>query len=534
MSGARRARSVPHALGEVVTAMSAVGEPTRTDFFVSYTKSDEGWAEWIAWQLEEAGYRVVIQAWDFRPGHNFIEEMHRATQSGAKTLAVLSRAYLERPTLAQSEWQAGLREDPSGRARALMPVRVGECEPGGLLGSIVYVDLVDLDEAAARDCLLRGAQDKRARPVRPPVFPGPKPPFPPDPSDDPPPVEPTHSEQTTPPPPWPPPREPGPGVLDRLAKLLRRPRSVAALAAVVLLIAVVIVAVIVWPRADADDPTFTQVGVSPRSLAFGLGADDRLWVADPTQPEAWRLDASEPRVRTGRVFLSESARPAGVAVDTKRNVAWVVDERNDRAWKIDIPNRRVDDWVPVGDGPQAVAVADDVVWVANLDGSVSRIDARNGQLVDRKISISRRLNGIATDGGAVWVIDTRGDIVLRIDADVPTRTPREYPAEGPRSITVEQGAAWAANRDGTVSRIDDSGPPTKIDVGDELCGISVGESGVWVSAPADDRVWRIDPASNETSGEPVQVEDAPCAVAAGHGAVWVANRGDSSISRVEP
>ena len=36
---------------------------TGWDFFVSYTQADRGWAEWIAWQLEEDGYRVLLQAW---------------------------------------------------------------------------------------------------------------------------------------------------------------------------------------------------------------------------------------------------------------------------------------------------------------------------------------------------------------------------------------------------------------------------------------------------------------------------------------
>jgi hypothetical protein len=42
----------------------------KRDFFVSYTQADRHWAEWIAWVLEEDGYRVLIQAWDFVPGSN--------------------------------------------------------------------------------------------------------------------------------------------------------------------------------------------------------------------------------------------------------------------------------------------------------------------------------------------------------------------------------------------------------------------------------------------------------------------------------
>ena len=45
------------------------------DFFISYTKADLPWAEWIAWQLEAAGYTTLLQAWDFRPGSNFVLEL---------------------------------------------------------------------------------------------------------------------------------------------------------------------------------------------------------------------------------------------------------------------------------------------------------------------------------------------------------------------------------------------------------------------------------------------------------------------------
>ena len=48
------------------------------DFFISYTKADQSWAEWIAWQLESEGYTTVIQVWDFHAGSNFVSEMQQA------------------------------------------------------------------------------------------------------------------------------------------------------------------------------------------------------------------------------------------------------------------------------------------------------------------------------------------------------------------------------------------------------------------------------------------------------------------------
>src|SRR5689334_16512978 len=78
------------------------------DFFISYTGNDRTWAEWLAWVLEEAGYSVVIQAWDFRPGGNFVLDMQKATEAN-RTIAVLSSLYLQKP-FPQSEWAAAFAQ----------------------------------------------------------------------------------------------------------------------------------------------------------------------------------------------------------------------------------------------------------------------------------------------------------------------------------------------------------------------------------------------------------------------------------------
>src|ERR1044072_229763 len=69
-------------------------QTTMKDFFVSYNRADRAWAEWIAWQLEEARYTVVVQDWDFRPGTNFVIDMHRAAEDCERTILVLSPASL--------------------------------------------------------------------------------------------------------------------------------------------------------------------------------------------------------------------------------------------------------------------------------------------------------------------------------------------------------------------------------------------------------------------------------------------------------
>jgi tetratricopeptide (TPR) repeat protein len=153
--------------------MTDQASDTRPDFFVSYTGADQGWAEWIAYTLEAKGLKCVIQAWDFRPGANFVLEMQKATSQAERTIAVLSPAYLRKPFPA-SEWSVAFCNDPEGMRRKLVPVRVEECHPEGLLKARVYIDLVGLDETAAATALLNGVAPGRAKPATSPAFPGAK------------------------------------------------------------------------------------------------------------------------------------------------------------------------------------------------------------------------------------------------------------------------------------------------------------------------------------------------------------------------
>jgi tetratricopeptide (TPR) repeat protein len=145
-------------------------EQMKKHFFVSYNGNDKQWAEWIAWILEEAGYSVIIQAWDFRPGSNFVLEMQNATVQAEKTIAVLSNNYLN-ALYTHPEWAAAFAQDPTGQKRTLIPIRVAECENRGLLQQIVYVDLVNLSAAEAKDTVLASLQE-RAKPTQAPGFPG--------------------------------------------------------------------------------------------------------------------------------------------------------------------------------------------------------------------------------------------------------------------------------------------------------------------------------------------------------------------------
>ncbi|NMF81946.1 tetratricopeptide repeat protein [Nodosilinea sp. P-1105] len=139
------------------------------DFFISYNSADATWAEWMAWVLEEHGYTVTIQAWDFRPGGNFILDMQRAAAESQRTIAVLSDDYLT-AIYTQSEWAAAFKQDPTSRDRKLLPIRVAPCQPTGMLAPLVYVDLVGQSEAEAETLLIEALKD-RVKPETRPSFP---------------------------------------------------------------------------------------------------------------------------------------------------------------------------------------------------------------------------------------------------------------------------------------------------------------------------------------------------------------------------
>jgi hypothetical protein len=111
----------------------------------------------------------VVQAWDFTPGKSWTHEMQHATATAA-AVAVLSAAYLESEH-AEAEWQVFQAKDPVGKHGLMLPVRVGEVEPPGLLTTRIYVDLLGRDAASARAALLAAARGARGKPATEPEFP---------------------------------------------------------------------------------------------------------------------------------------------------------------------------------------------------------------------------------------------------------------------------------------------------------------------------------------------------------------------------
>lgn len=144
------------------------------DFFISYSRADRAWAEWIAWILEEDKHQILVQAWDSAPGANWVQGLRAGTREATHTIAVLSCDYLT-SVYDGAEWHAAWASDPAAAGRKLLTVRVADCDVPGLAPA-ARADLFGLSEGAAMARLRLAASTAiadRAKVQLPPRFPGP-------------------------------------------------------------------------------------------------------------------------------------------------------------------------------------------------------------------------------------------------------------------------------------------------------------------------------------------------------------------------
>src|SRR3954454_12654517 len=106
-----------------------------------------GWAEWLAWQLQQAGYTVELDVWDWAPGEDFVARMSAALQSADRLLAVCTEAYFS-----SAFGGAELRAACAGEApvaERIVPLLIEPVTLPPLYASLIHLDLTGLDEAAA-------------------------------------------------------------------------------------------------------------------------------------------------------------------------------------------------------------------------------------------------------------------------------------------------------------------------------------------------------------------------------------------------
>jgi TIR domain-containing protein/tetratricopeptide repeat protein/NB-ARC domain-containing protein len=136
-----------------------------TDFFISHAGRDTAWAEWLAWQVQQAGYTVELDVWDWAPGEDFVARMQQALERADRLLAVCTEAYFT-SAYGDAELRAAFAQSAAGR---IVPVLVEPVALPALYAPLIHVDLTGLDEATAAARLR--ARLTGGRPTAAPPFP---------------------------------------------------------------------------------------------------------------------------------------------------------------------------------------------------------------------------------------------------------------------------------------------------------------------------------------------------------------------------
>lgn len=217
-----------------------------------------------------------------------------------------------------------------------------------------------------------------------------------------------------------------------------------------------------------------------------------------------------------------------------------VDHRPDR---LD-PHRAPDDplpgtRIPLGDGPEGLALHDGVLWVGNrVDGTVARVDAATGTPIGAPIPVGAGANRIAIADGIAWVTVFSQGAVARVDvaSGEVVGEPIEVGAL-PYGIAAGHGAVWVANSAAhSVTRIDPATGTVQatITTGYGATDLVVTDRWVWVLEALERRVVRIDPRTNQVVGDPIPVAGGSLAMAPGFGRLWVAATTAGEVTVIDP
>ena len=270
-------------------------------------------------------------------------------------------------------------------------------------------------------------------------------------------------------------------------------------------------------------------------LAGGGSGDDPPQRAEPP---AGRPDADEPPAAEAVQTVEVGQEPVGVAV--RDGSVWVTNSGDGTVTRLDARSGEVmGDAIPVGTAPAGITVGQGAVWVSNVgDGTVSRLNADTGDPEGQPIAVGAEPRWLALGVGdnSLWVSNGRAGTVSRVDIGSGRAIDEIEVGSDPRGIATTRQSVWVANSgDGTLTRIDvDSGEADEpVPAGTAPEGMAIKDGVIWVANAGDGTVSRLDNRTGEPRGEPVQVGGVPFAVWVGEEFAWVTDA-DGAVTLIDP
>jgi YVTN family beta-propeller protein len=274
-----------------------------------------------------------------------------------------------------------------------------------------------------------------------------------------------------------------------------------------------------------------SVAVAPDPAAV-VGGGGSVWVASRQDGTVSVVDPVTNRVQvTIPASGSGPVGQGGPGLAFASGSLWVANYDQRQVVRVE-PDAEPTARIPVRASPTAVVAAQDAVWVAGRTqtggGLVARIDAGANRVVGETIPLRHPPTGLAVtpDGGRVWVATAADRAVYRIDTAAGRVVKRIDLPEAPDQAAFGDGAVWVTSTKGdAVMRIDADSSKVKtppIRVGNGPTGIDFGADQVWVANSQDGTVSTIDPQTSEVGTRRLGFRPAAVAVVAEQRAVWVA------------
>jgi YVTN family beta-propeller protein len=245
---------------------------------------------------------------------------------------------------------------------------------------------------------------------------------------------------------------------------------------------------------NSSDQTLTRIDIAtgqaapgkalngaPTSIAFGAGS---VWVSVSSSGTVYRFDGA-----SGQLVRQIADAGSGIAGSAfGANALWIANKIDDTVIRIDPVTNGVVTRIPVGRGPQAVAVDGTTVWVANtIDRTLSRVDAVSNA-PKGVISVTTEPDALAAGGGSLWVASTAVNTVQRLDSASGSGIKTLMVSTGPVGLVVARdGGVWVCAS--TAQRVDHIDASYRVvaslTVKGQPQGVASQGDGVWVAVSSD-------------------------------------------------
>lgn len=117
--------------------------------FISHRGADATEAARLARDLQTAGHRVWLDAWEISPGDSIIGRMNEGLEGAAYVVLCYSRSGVDSPWIGR-EWMSALSRQLRGHAIKVLPVQLTGGAAPAILADIKHADLVkDWDRGLA-------------------------------------------------------------------------------------------------------------------------------------------------------------------------------------------------------------------------------------------------------------------------------------------------------------------------------------------------------------------------------------------------